>query len=236
MSFRIHSHAAAACPTFGLQERQAHDLRHHPHGSSKLAHRDAFDESSDDRQGPSKSSLAIRRAQDCQAVLGDALGFLHTQDEALARLQEAAARQDLENADALLESLVAERFNGLSLFSRTAGNDPVWIENLDTPDAIEIPRPPIRPRLQEKENPAQLLEFLVEARENNHRAQMHLEHLLESLRRQLLDHELAPHQLHTTDEALPCAQASRKALLGNASEALATQANSCHESILRLFE
>jgi hypothetical protein len=227
MSFRIDSYAAAACPTLGVQERHAHDQRHHPHGSSKTAHRSALDESAGDRHGPSKSSLAIRRAQDCQAVLGDALGFLRSQDDALARLQEATSLT-------LLESLSAERFNSLALFSRTDGDDPIWIENLDTPDAVEISRPPVRQHLHR--SPPQLAEFLAEARENNHRTQMRLEHLLESLRSQLLDHELAPHQLHTRDEALPCALASRNALLGEAREALAVQANSCHESLLRLFE
>jgi hypothetical protein len=226
MSFRIHSHAAAACPTLGVQERQSHDHRHW-HGPSKTAQHREIDDLIQDRPGPSKSSLAIRRAQDCQAVLGDALAFLQTQDEALARLQETTSPE-------LLETLAAERFNGLALFSRTRADDPVWIETLDTPDAVEIPRPPIRPLLPE--SPAGLAEALVQAREKNHRAQIQLEQLLESLRLQLLDHELAPHQLHTPDEALPCALASRDALLGNSREALAIQANSCHESILRLFE
>jgi hypothetical protein len=234
MSFKIHSHAAAACPTLGLQERQAHDQRHHKESSKAVPPRALTDESQMDWSGLAKSSLAIRRAQDCQAVLGDALGFLQTQDEALARLQSAIAQPDSDFSRDLLESLTGEHFNGLVLFSRTEANDPIWIENLDTPDAVEISRPPIRPhlRLSSPHRP----ELLAEAREKNHRAQIHLESLLENLRRDLLDHELAPHQLHTREEALPCAEAARNALLKNTRDALAIQANSCHESILRLFE
>lgn len=227
MSFRIHSNAAAACPPLGTQERHAHD-RHHPHGSSNHAPHGAFDESANNPPGPSKSSLAIRRAQDCQAVLGDALGLLHTQDQTLALLQT------LPPASEQARILAGENFNGLPVFSGTGHPDPIWIENIETPEAVEVPRPPVPSWLlgDSEALPARL----AEARDANRRAQLHIEAVLETNRTQLLEADLAPHQLTHREDVPAFLEASRLGFLANPRAALAIQANCDCGHLLHLFD
>jgi hypothetical protein len=230
MSFRIHNHAAAACPTLGAQERQAHE-RCRIHRAERGANQHPlFSDSGDGSHEQAKSSLAIRRAQDCLAVLGDALGLLQTQDEALARLQSLAP----SSLPAEAESICTESFNGVSIFSQTGQDDPLWIENIETPEAVEVPRPPVSEWLRLE---SQILrERLTGAHDANRRAQVHIEQVLEANRIQLLAAELAPHQLARREEAAPCVEASRQGFLADPREALSIQANSAHAAVLRLFE
>ncbi|MFM8365066.1 MAG: hypothetical protein ACKOAS_07930 [Verrucomicrobiota bacterium] len=230
MSFRIQNHAAAACPTLGAQERQAHG-RCTIHRAERGANlHPLYGDSGDGSHEQAKSSLAIRRAQDCLAVLGDALGLLQTQDEAIARLQS------LESASLHTEAalICAESFNGLPVFSQTDHDDPIWIENIETPEAVEVPRPPVAAWL-DLDNEI-FRARLAEAHDANRRAQVHIEQVLEANRVQLLAAELAPHQLARREEAAPCVEASRQGFLAAPREALLIQANSAHAAVLRLFE
>lgn len=229
MSFRIPSHAAAACPTLGAQERPAHG-RCHPHRAERGANHPLPGDSGDGSQDQAKSSLAIRRAQDCLAVLGDALGLLQTQDAAIARLESL----EIPAVPAEAESICLESFNGLPVFSRSGQDDPLWIENIETPEAVEVPRPPVRTWLDL--DPQTLRARLADARDANRRAQVHIEEVLEANRTQLLAAELAPHQLSRREEAEPCVAASREGFLADPSGALRIQANSRHAAVLRLFE
>jgi len=230
MSFRIHNHAAAACPTLGAQERPAHG-RCRTHRAERGANPHApFGDTGDGSHEPAKSSLAIRRAQDCQAVLGDALGLLQTQDEALARLQSF----DPASHSAEAAAICNEIFNGVSIFSQSGHDDPIWIENIETPETVEVPRPAVGEWLPLESEI--LRERLAEARDANRRAQVHIEQVLEANRLQLLAAELAPHQLARLEEAAPCVEASRRVFLADPREALRIQANSAHSAVLRLFE
>ena len=230
MSFRIHNHAAAACPTLGAQERQAHE-RCRPRRAERGAnHESLFGDSGDGSHDQAKSSLAIRRAQDCLAVLGDALGLLQTQDAALVRLESLDPSAHPGEA----ASTCSERFNGLPVFSPTGHDDPLWIENIETPEAVEVPRPPVGAWLDLETRI--LRARLADARDANRRAQVHIEEVLEANRTQLLAAELAPHQLSRREEAEPCVAASRDGFLADPSGALRIQANSRHAAVLRLFE
>ena len=230
MSFRIHSPIAAACSTLGTQERQAHDQRHLHESSKGVTPCALHDELLNGWSSQAKSSMAIRRAQDCQSVLGDALGLLQTQDEALARLQNLSPAAPPDEA----KSIGTESFNGLPVFSQTPHPDPIWIENIETPEAVEVPRPPVLFWL--RGDPASLAARLAEAHDANRRAQLHIEGVLETNRVQLLEAELAPHQITRREDAVPCLEISRAVFLAYPREVLAIQANSSQESLLRLFQ
>jgi hypothetical protein len=230
MSFKIHSHAAAACQTLGAQERQAQDRLPTRRSFKGAVPHPLFGDSGDGSTEQAKSSLAIRRAQGCQAVLGDALGLLQTQDDALARLQSLESDKISAEAVAICEV----SFNGLPVFSQTDLDDPLWIENIETPEAVEVPRPPA---LSWTELDVEIFRArLAEAHEANRRAQVHIEQVLEANRVQLLDAELAPHQIARIEEAVPFIELSKRVFMSDPREALDAQANGRYEAVLRLFE
>jgi hypothetical protein len=77
---------------------------------------------------------------------------------------------------------------------------------------------------------------LAEAHEANRRAQVHIEQVLEANRVQLLDAELAPHQIARIEEAVPFIELSKRVFMSDPREALDAQANGRYEAVLRLFE
>jgi hypothetical protein len=158
------------------------------------------------------------------------MGLLQTQDQSLAKLQSLDLAADRTEADAIC----GEKFNGVSIFSTTSQDDPIWIEDIESPEAVEVPRPPVATWLSLEVS--DLCARLAEARDVNRRAQVHIEEVLEATRIQLLEADLAPHQFARREEAEPCVETSQRIFLTDPREALRIQANSRHAAVLRLFE
>lgn len=233
MSFTIHSQAAAACPTFGVQDRNAQDRRH-PHRSVKHGPNTSASTDSEGVDKNAQVSSAIRRAQDCQAVLSGALIFLQTQDEALRHLQTLLKQNP--SIDAIsLENIAAENFNGIGLFGPTSIADTIRFEDLETQDAAEIDRP-AKPTSANLENPQTLKMRIDQAREKNQREQMHIERMMEYDREHAISEDFHLGHLSTPVEASHARDFSRETLLLNGRAALALQANAQQESVLRLFQ
>lgn len=232
MSFSIHSQTAAACPTLGLQEKSPQDRRHH-HRSEISKHQPAGSTDTGDWAGSVQISSAIRRAQDCQAVLGDALIFLQTQDEALARLQTLLQAEPPVKSE-ILEAITAECFNGIDLFGPGNHADTIRFEDLETQDAAEIERP-AKPTATSFGNIETLGMRLAEAREKNHREQLHIEQMMEYDRQHAISEDFHLGHLSTPVEASQAMAFSRQTLLQDGSTALELQANTSRASVLRLF-
>lgn len=232
MSFTIHSQTAAACPSLGVQERNAQDRRnsHRPanHGRKSVGSGDTGVPTVD-----AQVSSAIRRAQDCQAVLSDALVFLQTQDEAMACLQTLLSEGNSIDL-AILEGITGESFNGIGLFASTASPDTIRFEDLETQDAAEIERP-AKPVAAHLANPQTLGMRLAEAREKNHREQLHIERMMEFDRQHAISESFHLGHISNSLEAGRAKDFSRETLLRSAPAALAVQANARKESVLRLF-
>jgi hypothetical protein len=232
MSFKIHSQTAAACPTFGVQERNAHDRRH-PHRLVKHEPKALVSTDSEGDATNAQVSSAIRRAQDSQAVLSDALIFLQTQDEALGRLQTLLSDNAALEARSL-ESITAETFNGMALFGQANTADVIRFEDLETQDAAEIERPAM-PTSANLENPQTLKMRIDLAREKNHREQIHIEQMMEYDRAHAISEDFHLGHLSTAVEASHARDFSRETLLLNGRIALELQANAQQESVFRLF-
>jgi hypothetical protein len=226
MSFTIHSQPAAACPTLGVQERNAQDRRH-PHRSANHGPLPGDSVSDQSVTGQAQVSSAIRRAQDSIAVLSDALIFLQTQDQALARLQDLFPSQAAIDPQ-VLASFAAESFNHISLFAPTKDSDTIRFEDLETQDAAEVERP----ALLASET---LAERLAESREKNHREQLHIESMMEFDRQHAISEEFHLGHLTTQVEASRATDISLQALLLQGRTALEIQANANQASVLRLF-
>ncbi len=233
MSFSIHSQTAAACPAFGVQERNAHD-RQHPHRSVKQGPKALVSTDSEGVANGAQVSSAIRRAQDCQAVLSDALVFLQTQDEALGHL-ESLLKQGASLEAVSLEKITNETFNGIELFGPANTSDTIRFEDLETQDAAEIERP-AKPTSTHLGNPQTLEMRIEEAREKNHREQIHIERMMEYDREHSISEDFHLGHLSTPVEASHAKDFSRETLLRNGRTALALQANAKQESVLRLFQ
>jgi hypothetical protein len=231
MSFTIHSQTAAACPSLGVQERNAQDRRH-PHRSASHGHKPIVSVDSRDLTGQAQVSSAIRRAQDSLAVLSDALIFLQTQDQALASLQDLFQSQAAIEPEALA-AIAAESFNGIALFGPAKTSDTIRFEDLETQDAAEIERPALP--IEILGSSEDLSTRIADAREKNHREQMHIERMMEYGRQHAISEEFHLGHLTTPVEASRAADLSRETLLDQGQAALAIQANAQQESVLRLF-
>jgi len=231
MSFTIHSQTAAACPTHGVQERNAQD-RHHPHRSASHGQKPVDSVDSRDLTGQAQVSSAIRRNQDTLAVLSDALIFLQTQDQALASLQDLFQSQAAIEPEALA-TIAAESFNGIALFGPAKTSDTIRFEDLETQDAAEIERPAFPAEILG--NSQDLASRIAEAREKNHREQMHIEKMMEYDRQHAISEEFHLGHLTTPVEATRAADISLQALHLQGRTALEMQANAQQESVLRLF-
>lgn len=183
--------------------------------------------------GQAQVSSAIRRAQDCQAVLSDALIFLQTQDEALERLQSLLRNSPPLDGETL-DSIAAERFNGIDLFGPANTADTIRFEDLESQDAAEIERP-AKPVSATLSNPEILGMRIAEARDKNHREQLHIEKMMEFDRQHAISEEFHLGHLTSPVEASQAMDFSRQALFLHGREALAIQANAQQESVLRLF-
>lgn len=231
MSFTIHSQTAAACPSLGVQERNAQDRRH-PHRSASHGQKPVVSVDSREMSGQAQVSSAIRRAQDCQAVLSDALIFLQTQDEALEHLQDLFQSQAAIEPEALA-TIAAESFNGIALFGGANTSDTIRFEDLETQDAAEIERPALPVEILGSSE--DLSTRIADAREKNHREQMHIERMMEYDRQHAISEEFHLGHLTTPVEASRATDLSRETLLDQGQAALAIQANAKQESVLRLF-
>lgn len=231
MSFTIHSQTAAACPTHGVQERNAQDRRH-PHRSASHGQKPVASVDSRDLTGQAQVSSAIRRNQDTLAVLSDALIFLQTQDQALASLQDLFQSQAAIEPEALA-TIAAESFNGIALFGPAKTSDTIRFEDLETQDAAEIERPAFPAEILG--NTQDLAARIAEAREKNHREQMHIEKMMEYDRQHAISEEFHLGHLTTPVEATRAADISLQALHLQGRTALEMQANAQQESVLRLF-
>lgn len=231
MSFTIHSQPAAACPTLGVQERNAQDRRHQ-HRSANHGPLPVDSVSDQGVTGQAQVSSAIRRAQDCQAVLSDALIFLQTQDEALERLQDLLQSQAAIEPEALA-TIAAESFNGIALFGTAKTSDSIRFEDLETQDAAEIERPALSTEILGSSE--DLSARIADAREKNHREQMHIERMMEYDRQHAISEEFHLGHLTTQVEASRATDISRQALLLQGRTALEIQANANQASVLRLF-
>jgi len=231
MSFTIHSQTAAACPSLGVQERNAQDRRH-PHRSASHGQKPVASVDSRDLTGQAQVSSAIRRAQDSLAVLSDALIFLQTQDQALASLQDLFQSQAAIEPEALA-TIAAESFNGIALFGPAKTSDTIRFEDLETQDAAEIERPALSSEILG--SPQDLAARIAEARDKNHREQMHIERMMEYDRQHAISEEFHLGHLTTPVEASRATDFSRQTLLQHGPDAMAIQANAQQESVLRLF-
>jgi hypothetical protein len=231
MSFTIYSQTAAACPSLGVQERNAQDRRH-PHRSASHGQKPVTSVDTRDLTGQAQVSSAIRRTQDSLAVLSDALIFLQTQDQALASLQDLCQSQAAIEPEALA-TIAAESFNGIALFSPAKTSDTIRFEDLETQDAAEIERPAFPAEILG--SAPDLADIIAEAREKNHREQMHIEKMMEYDRQHTISEEFHLGHLSTLVEASRATNHSLQALRLQGSTALETQANAQQESVLRLF-
>lgn len=231
MSFTIHSQTAVACPSHGVQERNAQDRRH-PHRSAGHGHKPVASVDTRDLSAQAQVSSAIRRTQDSLAVLSDALIFLQTQDQALAGLQDLFQSQAAIEPEALA-TIAAESFNGIALFGPAKSSDTIRFEDLETQDAAEIERPAIPSEIPG--NIPDLAARIAEAREKNHREQMHIEKMMEYDRQHAISEEFHLGHLTTPVEASRAADISLQALQLQGRTALEMQANAQQESVLRLF-
>jgi hypothetical protein len=231
MSFTIQSQTAAAISSHGVQERNAQDRRHQ-HRSANHGHQPAVPAGSEVVTGQAQVSSAIRRAQDCQAVLSDALIFLQTQDEALERLQ-VLVQAPSPLAEETLGSIAAESFNGIALFGPANMADTIRFEDLETQDAAEIERPALPTKILGTNQ--DLASRIAEARDKNHREQLHIERMMEYDRQHAISEEFHLGHLTTQVEATRAADISLQALHLQGRTALEMQANAQQESVLRLF-
>jgi hypothetical protein len=76
---------------------------------------------------------------------------------------------------------------------------------------------------------------IAEARDKNHREQLHIEKMMEFDRQHAISEEFHLGHLTTPVEASQAMDFSRQALFLHGREALAIQANAQKESVLRLF-
>jgi hypothetical protein len=231
MSFIIKTNASSAFAARGLQERHAHDRRpeHRPNLAS--SHQGALSDSCDLTHS-GKSAAAIREAGNFQARLNESLSFLQTQDSALGQIQNlfvnSPERQDFLD---IFESLTGEKFNGLDLFTHNGEEQPLFVQALESEEAVCIHRPLIN-----RESPAAALqEAVLSAREENQKEQAKLRKISDSSTKIHPCPDMAASKISTAQSAKETITLSQRYVLADATTALSGQANSAHEAVLRLF-
>jgi len=127
----------------------------------------------------------------------------------------------------------AESFNDIALFGPAKTSDTIRFEDLETQDAAEIERPALPVEILGSSEG--LSARIADAREKNHREQMHIERMMEYDRQHAISEEFHLGHLTTPVEASRAADLSRETLLDQGQAALAIQANAQQESVLRLF-
>lgn len=231
MSFIIKTNASSAFAARGLQERHAHDRRpeHRPNLASR--HQGALSDSCDLTHS-GKTAAAIREEGNFQARLNESLSFLQTQDSALGQIQNlfvnSPERQDFLD---LFESLTGEKFNGLDLFTHNGEEQPLFVQALESEEAVCIHRP-----LISMESPAAALqEAVLSAREENQKEQAKLREISDSSAKIHPCPDMAASKISTAQSAKETITLSQRYVLADATTALSGQANSAHEAVLRLF-
>lgn len=226
MSFTIKTNASSAFATSGLQERRAHDRQQ---GGRKLVraatHQELLGDSCD-LTHIGTGAAAIREEAAFQARLSEHLSFLQTQDAALGQIQDLLANSsDHEDFLDNFEALTGEKFNGLDLFTHEGEEQPLYVSGPENQDAFCIHRP-----LVSVECPVTALQEAVRAaREENQKEQARLREISASIRIQ------APVRISDTDSARETIFRSQRHVLSDAFSAISGQANSAHDSVLRLF-
>jgi hypothetical protein len=231
MSFIIKSHASSAFAASGLQERHAHDRR--PANRSNLAARPqgSLTDSCEMTQA-GKAAAAIREARDFQSRLNESLSFLQTQDSALGQIESLFANSP-EGQDFLevFESLAAEKFNGLDLFTQSGDEQPLFVQTPESTATVCIHRP-----LLTAESPtASLSETVRAARVENHIEQAMLRDISISSADIHSLTDMGAEKISTPQSAKESIARSQKYVLSDSAVALSSQANSAHEAVLRLF-
>lgn len=231
MSFIIKTNASSAFAARGLQDRHAHDrhTEHRPHLASR--HQGTLSDSCDLTHS-GKAATAIREAGHFQARLNESLSFLQTQDSALGQIQNlfvnSAEQHDFLD---IFQSLTGEKFNGLDLFTRNGEEQPLFVQAQESEDAVCIHRPLIN-----VESPAASLhEAVLAAREENQKEQAKLREISDSTAKIHPCPEMVGSKISTAQSAKETIALSQRNVLTDAATALAGQANSAHESVLRLF-
>ena len=231
MSFIIKTNASSAFAARGLQERHAHDRRpeHRPNLASR--HQGALSDSCDLTHS-GKSAAAIREAGNFQARLNESLSFLQTQDSALGQIQNLFVNSpERQNFLDIFESLTGEKFNGLDLFTHNGEEQPLFVQALESEEAVCIHRP-----LISMESPAAALqEAVLSAREENQKEQAKLREISDSSAKIHPCPDMAASKISTAQSAKETITLSQRYVLADATTALSGQANSAHEAVLRLF-
>jgi hypothetical protein len=230
MSFIIKTNASSAFTARGLQERHARDrhTEHRPNPASRC--QDVLTDSGDLTHF-GKSAAAIREAGDFQARLNESLSFLQTQDSALGQIQKlfvnSAKQPDFLD---LFESLTGEKFNGLDLFTRHGEEQPLFVQAHEIEEAVCIHRPLIN-----VESPSACHEAVLAAREENQKEQAKLREISESSATIHPCPDMTASKISNAQSAKESLALSQRYVLADAATALSGQANSAHETILRLF-
>lgn len=226
MSFIIKTNASSAFATSGLQERHAHDRQHTGRRVVRATTPQEFFADSCDLTHLGTGAAAIREEAAFQAGLSENLSFLQTQDAALGQIQDLLANcaGDQDFLDAF-ETLTGEKFNGLDLFTLDGEEQPLYLSGPLTDDAVCIHRP-----LVTADSPlGALQEAILAAREENQKEQVRLGEIAASMRIP------STSKISDADSARATMCRSQEQVLSDAFSAISGQANSAHDTVLRLF-
>jgi hypothetical protein len=241
MSFTINTNLATTCNAIGAQGKNAQERRVPQHNSKPTRNYGVF-EDSDELLMSTQTSTAIRRAQNFQASLSDSYSFLQTQDIALEHLQKLVDHESeiLDGQDSsadpeflqVFQSLAAEKFNSLSLFSHGNDEDPLYLESTESQASVRLNRP----RLVATPTDIQTLtQHIALARSENQRERKNILQLAEAPIKTLDIPAIHTGRIPNTDAAKETAAEYKTRVLLDAQAAISVQANANRESVLRLF-
>ncbi|MEI8283614.1 MAG: hypothetical protein WCG52_01370 [bacterium] len=232
---------ATTCNAIGVQGKNAQERRVPQHTSKPTRNYGVF-EDSDELLISTQTSTAIRRAQNFQASLSDSYSFLQTQDIALEHLQKLVDHESeiLDGQDPgadpdflqVFQSLAAEKFNSLSLFSQGNDEDPLYLESTESQASVRLNRP----RLVAPPTDIQTLtQHIALARSENQRERKNILQLAEAPIKTLNIPVIHTGKIPTTDAAKETTAEYKNRVLFDAQAAISVQANANRESVLRLF-
>ncbi|MCX6973947.1 MAG: hypothetical protein NTZ94_06515 [Verrucomicrobia bacterium] len=241
MSFTINTNLATTCNAIGAQGKNAQERRVPQHNSKPTRNYGVFEDSNELLMS-TQTSTAIRRAQNFQASLSDSYSFLQTQDIALEHLQKLVDHESeiLDGQDPsadpeflqVFQSLAAEKFNSLSLFSHGNDEDPLYLESTESQASVRLNRP----RLVATPTDIQTLtQHIALARSENQRERKNILQLAEAPLKTLDIPVIHTGKIPNTDAAKETAAEYKNRVLFDAQAAISVQANANRESVLRLF-
>ena len=241
MSFTINTNLATTCNAIGAQGKNAQERRVPQHNSKPTRNYGVF-EDSDELLMSTHTSTAIRRAQNFQASLSDSYSFLQTQDIALEHLQKLVDHESeiLDGQDSsadpeflqVFQSLAAEKFNSLSLFSHGNDEDPLYLESTESQASVRLNRPRLVATPTDMQS---LTQHIALARSENQRERKNILQLAEAPLKTLDIPVIHTGKIPSTDAAKETAAEYKNRVLLDAQAAISVQANANRESVLRLF-